>query len=82
LLAVKPEDWRTKTFGKVIREVRKSTGLTRKAVAEQLHRGDGRKVLPPFLNDWSSTAAFRRRNAVIEKLTKILTAAAGGGKKG
>jgi transcriptional regulator with XRE-family HTH domain len=40
-----------KTFGQVIREARKSVGLTQRAVAERLRRGEGRKVLPPFLND-------------------------------
>ena len=35
-----------KTFGQVIRKARKSAGL-----AERLRRGDGRRVLPSFLND-------------------------------
>jgi ribosome-binding protein aMBF1 (putative translation factor) len=36
-----------KTFGQVIVGARKAAGLTQKAVAERLRRGDGRKVLPP-----------------------------------
>ncbi len=40
-----------KTFKQVTVEARKAAGLTQKAVAERLRRGDGRKVLPPFLND-------------------------------
>jgi hypothetical protein len=33
------------------KKARKAAGLTQKAVAERLPRGDGRKVLPLFLND-------------------------------
>jgi transcriptional regulator with XRE-family HTH domain len=40
-----------KTFGQFIREARKSAGLTQKEMAERLRRSDGRKVLPPFVND-------------------------------
>jgi hypothetical protein len=40
-----------KTFGQVIVEARKAAGLTQKAVAERFRRGDGRKVLPPYLNE-------------------------------
>ena len=40
-----------KTFGQVITEARKKAGLTQKEVAERLRRGDGRTVLPPYLND-------------------------------
>jgi len=61
-----------KTFGQVIREARKSVGLTQKAVAEQLQRGAGRKVLAPFLNDLEFDRRFPPENAVIEQLAKIL----------
>jgi transcriptional regulator with XRE-family HTH domain len=40
-----------KSFGQVIVAARKASGLTQKSVAESLRRGDGRRVLPPFLND-------------------------------
>ena len=40
-----------KTFGRVIMEGRKKAGLTQKEVAERLRREDGRRVLPPYLND-------------------------------
>jgi hypothetical protein len=48
-LAVSMVEWmqKMKTFGQVIRERRKTAGLTQKAVAERLRRGDGRAVLPP-----------------------------------
>jgi transcriptional regulator with XRE-family HTH domain len=63
---------RMKTFVQVIREARKSVGLTQKAVAEHLQRGDGRKVLPPFLNDLEFDRRLPPENAVIEQLAKIL----------
>lgn len=59
-----------KTFGQVIREARKSVGLTQKAVAERLRRGDGRKVLPPFLNDLEFDRRLPPENAVIEQLAR------------
>jgi transcriptional regulator with XRE-family HTH domain len=62
-----------KTFGQVIRQARKAGGLTQKAVAERLRRGDGRKVLPPFLNDLEFDRRLPPENAVIEQLAKILT---------
>ena len=43
-----------KTFGQVIMEARKKAGLTQKEVAERLRREDGRRVLPPLLNDLDS----------------------------
>jgi transcriptional regulator with XRE-family HTH domain len=46
--------------------------LTQKAVAERLRRGDGRKVLPPFLNDLEFNRRLPPENAVIEQLAKIL----------
>jgi hypothetical protein len=46
--------------------------MTQKAVAEQLQRGDGRKVLPPFLNDLEFDRRLPPENAVIEQLAKIL----------
>ena len=61
---------RLKTFGQVIREARKSVGLTQYAVAKRLQSGDGRKVLPPFLNDLQFNPASRQN--VIEQLAKIL----------
>jgi hypothetical protein len=50
-----------KTFGQVIVGARKSAGLTQKAVAARLRPRDGRKVLPPYLNDLSMTEVIRRR---------------------
>jgi transcriptional regulator with XRE-family HTH domain len=61
-----------KTFGQVITEARKKAGLTQKEVAEQLHRGDGRKVLPPLLNDLEHDRRYPPENAVIEQLAGIL----------
>jgi transcriptional regulator with XRE-family HTH domain len=61
-----------KTFGQVITEARKRAGLTQKEVAEQLHREDGRKVLPPFLNDLEHDRRYPPENAVIEQLAGIL----------
>jgi hypothetical protein len=56
-----------KTFGQVITEDRKKAGLTQKEVAERLRREDGRKVLPPYLNDLEhdrrySAGEFRYRS--------------------
>src|SRR5260370_13096185 len=55
-----------KTFGQVIVEARKAAGLTHKAVAERLCRGDGRKVLPPWLNDLEYDRRYLPENAVID----------------
>jgi len=61
-----------KTFGQVIMEARKKAGLTQKEVAERLRRGDGRKVLPPYLNDLEHDRRYPPENAVIDQLAKIL----------
>ena len=60
------------TFGQVIVEARKAVGLTQKAVTERLRRGDGRKVLPPYLNDLEHDRRYPPENAMIEQLAKIL----------
>jgi transcriptional regulator with XRE-family HTH domain len=61
-----------KTFGQVIVEARKAAGLTQKAVAERLCREDGRKVLPPWLNDLEHDRRYPPENAVIEQLAELL----------
>jgi transcriptional regulator with XRE-family HTH domain len=61
-----------KTFGQVITEARKKAGLTQKEVAEQLLREDGRKVLPPFLNDLEHDRRYPPENGVIDELANIL----------
>jgi len=61
-----------KTFGQVITEARKKAGLTQKEVAERLRREDGRKVLPPYLNDLEHDRRYPPENAVIDQLAKIL----------
>jgi transcriptional regulator with XRE-family HTH domain len=61
-----------KTFGQVILEARKAAGLTQKAVAERLRREDGRRVLPPWLNDLEHDRRYPPENAVIEQLAKLL----------
>jgi transcriptional regulator with XRE-family HTH domain len=58
-------------FGQVITEARKKAGLTQE-VAEQLRREDGRKVLPPFLNDLEHDQRYPPENTVIEQLARIL----------
>jgi transcriptional regulator with XRE-family HTH domain len=65
-----------KTFGQVITEARKKAGLTQKEVAEQLRRGDGRKVLPPYLNDLEHDRRYPPENEVIEQLAEILNLSA------
>lgn len=62
-----------KTFGQVITEARKKAGLTQKEVAERLRRGDGRTVLPPYLNDLEHDRRYPPENEVIEQLAKILS---------
>jgi len=61
-----------RTFGQVVVRARKAAGLTQKAVAERLRRGDGRRVLPPWLNDLEHVACSPRENAVIEQLAQVL----------
>ena len=61
-----------KTFGQVITDARKKAGLTQKEVAERLRRGDGRVVLPPYLNDLEHDRRYPPENEVIEQLAKIL----------
>ncbi|HTT76905.1 MAG TPA: helix-turn-helix transcriptional regulator [Candidatus Binataceae bacterium] len=61
-----------KTFGQVITEARKKVGLTQKEVAERLRRGDGRTVLPPYLNDLEHDRRYPPENEVIEQLAEIL----------
>lgn len=68
----KDGSWGMKTFGQVITEARKKAGLTQKEVAEQLRREDGRKVLPPFLNDLEHDRRYPPENAVIDQLAHIL----------
>jgi transcriptional regulator with XRE-family HTH domain len=65
-----------RTFGQVITEARKKLGLTQKEVAERLRRGDGRKVLPPYLNDLEHDRRYPPENEVIEQLAKILKVSA------
>jgi len=62
-----------KTFGQIITQARKNAGLTQREVAEQLRRGDGRKVLPPFLNDLEHDRRYPPEDAVIDQLADILT---------
>src|SRR6266436_1398951 len=61
-----------KTFGQIITAARKRAGLTQKEVAESIRREDGRKVLPPFLNDLEHDRRYPPENAVIEQLAEIL----------
>jgi hypothetical protein len=56
-----------KTFGQVIMEARKKAGLTQKEVAERLRREDGRKVLPPYLNDLEHDRRYPPENSVIDQ---------------
>lgn len=65
-----------KTFGQVIVEARKAAGLTQRAVAEGLRRGDGRKVGPPYLNDLEHDRRYPPENTVIEQLAKVLNISA------
>jgi hypothetical protein len=60
-----------RTFGQVIVRARKAAGLTPKAVAECPRREDGRKVLPPWLNDLEHDGRYSPENAVIEQLAKL-----------
>jgi transcriptional regulator with XRE-family HTH domain len=61
-----------KTFGQIITAARKRAGLTQKEVAESIRREDGRKVLPPYLNDLEHDRRYPPENVVIEQLAKIL----------
>lgn len=68
---------RRRTFGQAIREARKSVGLTLKAVAEEIRRGDGRKVLPQCLNDLEFDRCYPPENTVIEQLLNCTEAFTG-----
>jgi transcriptional regulator with XRE-family HTH domain len=61
-----------KTFGQAITQARKNAGLTQKEVAERLRREDGRRVLPPYLNDLEHDRRYPPENSVIDQLAKIL----------
>jgi transcriptional regulator with XRE-family HTH domain len=61
-----------KSFGQVIVAARKAAGLTQKSVAESLRRGDGRRVLPPFLNDLEHDRRYPPEDEVINQLSDIL----------
>ncbi len=61
-----------KTFGQVIVDARKAASLTQKAVAERLRRADGRRVLPPWLNDLEHDRRYPPENPVIEQLAQVL----------
>ena len=61
-----------KTFGQRIREARKFAGVSQKEVAERLRRADGRRVLPPFLNDLEFDRRYPPEDTVIEQLAAIL----------
>lgn len=61
-----------KTFGQVIVAARKAAKLTQKSVAESLRRGDGRRVLPPFLNDLEHGRRLPPEDEVINQLATIL----------
>jgi len=65
-----------RTLGQIIREARKSAGLTQKAVAERLRRGNGRRVLAPFVNDLEFNRRRPSEDAVIEQLAEILSVSA------
>jgi len=47
-------------------------GLAQKELAEHLHPEDGRRVLPPFLNDLEHDHRYPPENAVIEQPADIL----------
>ncbi len=61
-----------KTFGQIITATRKRASLTQKEVAELIWREDGRRVLPPYLNDLEHDRRYPPENVVIEQLAKIL----------
>jgi transcriptional regulator with XRE-family HTH domain len=56
----------------VITAARKKAGSTQKEVAELIRREDGRKVLPPYLNDLEHDRRYPPENVMIEQLAKIL----------
>ena len=61
-----------RSFGQVIVAARKAAGLTQKSVAEWLRRADGRRVLPPFLNDLEHDRRYPPEDEVINQLADIL----------
>jgi transcriptional regulator with XRE-family HTH domain len=61
-----------RSFGQVIVAARKAAGLTQKSVAERLRRADGRRVLPPFLNDLEHDRRYPPEDEVINQLADIL----------
>jgi len=61
-----------KTFGQVLREVRKKAGLTQREVAARLRREDGRLVDPPYLNAVEHDHRYPPDDHLIEQLAKIV----------
>jgi transcriptional regulator with XRE-family HTH domain len=61
-----------KTFGQVLTDARKRTGLTQKEVAERLRREDGRPVDAPYLNAVEHDRRLPPTNFLIEQLAKIV----------
>lgn len=61
-----------KTFGRVIVEARKAAGLTQKAVAQRLRRGDGRAVMPTYLNYLEHDRRRPPESTLIEQLAEVL----------
>lgn len=46
--------------------------MTQKSVGESLRRADGRRVLPPFLNDLERDRRYSPKNTIIEQLANLL----------
>jgi len=63
---------RVKTFGQVLREARKKTGITQRELAASLKREDGRPVDPPYLNAVEHDHRYPPEDFLIEQMARIV----------
>ena len=61
-----------KTFGQVLREARKKSGITQRELAARLKREDGRPVDPPYLNAVEHDHRYPPEDSLIEQIAKIV----------
>jgi transcriptional regulator with XRE-family HTH domain len=61
-----------RTFGELLRELRKQKGLMQRVVAARLKRADGKPVSPQQVNDWEFDRSPPPPRELLDQLAKIL----------
>jgi transcriptional regulator with XRE-family HTH domain len=61
-----------RTFGELLRELRKQNGLMQRALAMRLKRADGKPVSPQQVNDWEFDRSPPPPREILEQMAKIL----------